>query len=373
MNNILLIAGEASGDLLGAALARELLRLQPDLTLNAMGGKQMRAAGVNIIVDNHRMNIVGWWEVIKNLGVIRAAMRTIKQFLQHNPPDLLILIDYPGFNLRMAQYAKKHGIKVLYYVSPQIWAWKYGRIHTIRQCVDHMAVLFPFEADIYRQENVPVTYVGHPLTALVQPTASKEAIYQRYQLNPNHPIVALFPGSRRQEVQRLLPEIIAGIPKIRAAIPDVQWVMPLASSLNRDDLRPYLMDEITVVENDTYNLLTVCTAAIVKSGTGTLEVALSQVPLMIIYKGNLLNYWIARMVVRVQQIGLCNIVAQKSIAKEYIQSRVTPENIAAETIRLITDSVYRAQILADLAALRTNMTNKQNSQSVAQTALNLLK
>lgn len=372
MNNILLIAGEASGDLLGANLARELLRLHPGLTLSAMGGSQMRQAGVKIIVDNHRMNIVGWWEVIKNFGVIRAAMRTIKHALQHNPPALLILIDYPGFNLRMAQYAKKRGIKILYYVSPQIWAWKYGRIHTIRKCVDHMAVLFPFEADMYRRENVPVTYVGHPLASLVQPNASKAEVLQRYQLDPNQPIIAIFPGSRRQEVQRLLPEIMAAIPKIRAAIPGVQWVMPLASSLSRSDLQPYLTDEITVVENDTYNLLAVCTAAIVKSGTGTLEVALSQVPLMIIYKGNLLNYWIARMVVKIRQIGLCNIVAQKTIAKELIQTSVTPDNIAAETIRLVTDPVYRSRILADLAILRANMTSKQNSQLVAQTALNLL-
>lgn len=371
MAKILLSAGEASGDLLGANLAQALLRLKPDLELIAMGGAQMRAAGVNIIFDNRAMDIIGWWEVIKNISVIRQAMRTFKNILRRDPPDLLILIDYPGFNLRLAKLAKRYGIKVLYYVSPQIWAWKYGRIKTIQQCVDHMAVLFAFEAEIYRRENVPVTYVGHPLAALVHPTASKAVIYQRYGLNPKHPIIALFPGSRRQEIERLLPEIMQATALIRAAIPEAQFVMPKASSLKMEDLQPFLNDTITVVNNDTYNLLSVCNAAIVKSGTGTLEVALSQVPLLIIYKGNFLNYWIARLVVKVKQIGLCNIVAQKPIAKEYIQNAVTPENIATETLRLLQDIPYRQQILSDLATLRASLARENNSLLVAQIALQL--
>ncbi len=367
-----MIAGEASGDLLGANLARELLRIRPDLSLQALGGDQMRQAGVEIIFDNRSMNIMGWWEVIKNLAVIRQAMRAIKEILSSNPPDLLILIDYPGFNLRIAKLAKQYDVKILYYVSPQIWAWKYGRIKTIRRCVDHMAVLFAFEEDIYRREQVPVTFVGHPLAALVQPSATKISIYQRYHLNPEHPIIALFPGSRRQEVHRLLPIMVTATKLIRSAIPHAQFVMPLASSLQVEDLQPYLNNDITIVKNDTYNVLSVCTAAIVKSGTGTLEVALSQVPLLVIFKSNFLNYWIARAVIKVKQIGLCNIVAQKSIAKELIQNAVTPENISAETIRLIKDLSYREKILTDLAQLRAGMASQGNSQQVAQIALQLL-
>ncbi len=372
MSKVLILAGEASGDLLGANLARELLRLQPNLELSAMGGSQLRQAGVNIIVDNRSLDIIGWWEVLKNFGKIRRAMRTIKSALQNSRPDLLILIDYPGFNLRAAQWAKKLGIKVLYYVSPQIWAWKYGRIKIIRRCVDHMAVLFPFEEDLYRKEQIPVTFVGHPLSTLVRASDPPELIFQRYHLNPQHPVIAIFPGSRRQEIQRLLPIIISATRLIEKAIPNVQWVLPLASSLRKEDLNPYLTDEIRLVEKDTYNMLSICTAAIVKSGTGTLEVALSKVPLLIIYRGNLINYWLARAVVRVKQIGLCNIVAQKSIAKEFIQHDVTPENIAAETIRLVTNQAYRSNILTDLASLRENMTGKENSTKVAQIALQLL-
>jgi lipid-A-disaccharide synthase len=237
-HSIFMIAGETSGDLLGANLARELLRRQPDLKLTALGGAQMRAAGVDILFDNQSMDIMGWLGVIKNLRVIRAALRTIKNIFKNNPPDLLILIDYPGLNLRMAKLAKKYGIKVLYYVSPQIWAWKYGRIKTIRRCVDHIAVLFAFEEDIYRQENVPVTFVGHPLSALVQATESKTAIFQRYGFNPDYPVIALFPGSRQQEVQRLLPVIMSAVAKIRAKIPGVQFAMPLAGNLRIEDWQP---------------------------------------------------------------------------------------------------------------------------------------
>lgn len=366
-----MLAGEASGDLLGANLARELLRQQPDLRLSAMGGKPMQQAGVDIIVDNQSLAVMGWWEIIKNFAVIHRAMRTIKQTLKNDPPDLLILIDYPGFNLRMAKFAKAHGVKVLYYVSPHIWAWKYGRIKTIKRCVSHIAVLFDFEVEIYRREQVPVTFVGHPLTTLVHASETPETIYHRYQLDPHRPIIALFPGSRRQELKHLLPIVLAATVKIREAIPGVQWVMPLATNLRQEDL--HLPPDITVVKNDTYNLLSICTAAIVKSGTSTLEVALSQVPLVIIYKGGPFNYWMARMLVKVKQIGLCNIVARKLIAKELIQYAVTADNIAAETIRLVTDQAYRAKMLADLAILHATLsTNQPGSETVAQIALKLI-
>lgn len=371
-NKIMMIAGEASGDLLGASLARELYRLQPDLNIIAMGGEQMCQAGVHIVVDNRSMDIIGWWGVIRNLSIIYRAMKKIKSTLKNDPPDLLILIDYPGFNLRVAKWAKKKGIKILYYVSPQIWAWKYGRIKTIRHCVCHMAVLFSFEEDIYRKENVPVTFVGHPLASLVKATESKETIFRRYGLHSDYPVIALFPGSRRPEVQRLLPIIVSSIPKIRAAIPGVQFVLPLASSLQSLDLQPYLTDDITIVKNDTYNLLSICTAAIVKSGTGTLEVAFSGVPLVVIYKGNFLNYWIAKSVVRITQIGLCNIVAKKQVAKELIQGAVTPENIAAETIRLVVDPPYRKKIISDLAALRASMADKKSAEQVAVLAMQMV-
>ncbi len=369
---ILLIAGEASGDLLGATLAKELLNLHPDLHLLGMGGEKMRQAGVNIVIDNRSMDIIGWWEVLKKFSTIRSAMQAVKNIFKKNPPDLLILIDYPGFNLRIAKIAKRSSIKVLYYVSPQIWAWRYRRIDTIRKNIDHMAVLFAFEAKIYQKENVPVTFVGHPLTALIRVDQNKNLVYQQYQLNPEHPIIAIFPGSRLQEIHRLLPLMIATIQLIREKIPQAQFVLPLASTLNLNDLPANLMAGITIVKNNTYQLLSVCHAAIVKSGTGTLEVALAQVPLVVVYKTNFLNYWIARSVIRMTQIGLCNIVAQKQIAKEFIQSDACPSRIAEEIMRLMTDLNYRQQALNNLSILRKVMTENNNSQTVAKIALDLL-
>ncbi len=369
---ILIIAGEASGDLLGATLAKELLNLHPNLQLLGMGGEKMRQAGVNIVIDNRSMDIMGWWEVLKKFSTIRSAMQAVKNIFKKNPPDLLILIDYPGFNLRIAKIAKQSSIKVLYYVSPQIWAWRYRRIHTIRKNVDHMAVLFAFEAKIYQKENVPVTFVGHPLTALIQVEQNKNLVYQQYQLDPKHPIIAIFPGSRMQEIHRLLPLMISTIQLIREKIPQAQFVLPLASTLNLSDLPADLIVGITIVKNNTYQLLSVCDAAIVKSGTGTLEVALAQVPLVVVYKTHFLNYWIARSVIQMTQIGLCNIVAQKQIAKEFIQGDACPSRIAEEIIRLITDLEYRQQALDNLSILRNVMTENNNSQKVAKIAMDLL-
>lgn len=369
---ILILAGESSGDLLGADLAGALLQYNSNLQLLGMGGEKMRQAGVDILVDNRSLNVMGWWEILKSFSIIRKAMRAVKTILTQQSPDLLILIDYPGFNLRMAKVAKRAGIKVLYYVSPQIWAWRYGRIKTIRENVDHMAVLFAFEAAIYQKENVPATFVGHPLSELVKADQSPASILAQYQLSSERPIIALFPGSRKQEVQRLLPVMSAAKQIIQEKIPEAQFVMPLANSLQLEDLPAPFIENIKLINNNTYNILSVCTAAMVKSGTGTLEVALSQVPLLVIYKCHLLNYWIARSVIKIKQIGLCNIVAGKTIAKELIQSSATPQAIAAEIILLINDPSYRQQSLQNLTELRIGMGEKNNSQKVAQIALDLL-
>ncbi len=370
-NTIFFIAGEASGDLLGANLARQLLHLRPDLKLLAIGGDLMRAQGVEIVFPNSSMNIIGWVGVLKNWRIIYKAMRRVREIFKKNRPDLLILIDYPGFNLRVAKMAKHFDIKVLYYVSPQIWAWKYQRVQQIRRYVHHMAVLFAFEEDIYRKENIPVTYVGHPLAYMVKAKEEPSQIFQRYQLNPQLPVVAIFPGSRQSEVRRLFPVIVAAIEIISAKIPGIQFVLPLASTLSRNDLQAYLNDKITVVEKDTYNILSICQAAIVKSGTSTLEVGLSQIPLVIIYKSNWINYWLARFVVHTTQIGLCNIVAQKSIAKELIQGAVTAENIADEVLRLLMNSHYRERVLADLKILSQQM-QQPNSSKMTNLVLTLL-
>lgn len=369
---IFLLAGEASGDLLGANLANALLTLLPDLELMGIGGVKMQQSKVKILMDMSSLDVVGLWEVIKNLITIRRAMQKTKFLLRAQKPDLLILIDYPGFNLRMAQFAKSIGIKVLYYVSPQVWAWRYQRIHHIKKYVDHMAVLFPFETKIYQKENIPVTFVGHPLAKLVQVTQSQLSVYHQYGLNSDHKVIALLPGSRQQEIRLLLPLMVATIPLIRQKIPDAQFVLPLANTLQVEDLKKYLTSDITVIKNNTYNILSLCSAAMVTSGTATLEVALCQVPLVVVYKTVALNYWIGRCVIRLKEIGLCNIVAQQRIVQELIQSKATPIAIATEVIRLVTDLNYRQTILENIQKMRLLVGDEENSMKMAELVLKLL-
>jgi len=369
---ILILAGEASGDLLAAHLCQAIQKKIPAVTLFGMGGKQMREAGVDILVDSDQIAVVGGLEILTHLSELRAAFKTIKQAIKNHRPDLVVLVDYPGFNLRMAKFAKKFDCKVLFYVSPQIWAWRYRRIHHIKKTIDHMAVLFSFEEAIYQKENVPVTFVGHPILDAAVPTISREKAYQRFDLNPDKPIIALFPGSRKQEVSRMLPLIMNATREIRQSVPEVQFVLPLANSLNRSDIASLITSDITVIEDNTYNVLSICTTAIAVSGTVTLEIALHRVPLVIIYKMAALSYWIAKRLIKTKYIGLCNIVAEDSVAKELIQNEASKEAIAEESLRLLTDPSYRLEIIQKMAKVRENLGNSGGSEQAASVAIKLL-
>lgn len=370
--SIFIIAGEASGDLLGANLATALRHLDPKLQIIGMGGKKMHEAGVDIIVDNKNLDIIGWLGVIKNIFALRKIIHKLKSLFYETKPDLLILIDYPGFNLHLAKIAKKAGIKILYYVSPKIWAWRYGRIKKIKRYVDHMAVLFAFEVKIYQQEEIPVTFVGHPLSALIKFTQLKESVYHQYALNPNHKVIALLPGSRRGEIEYILPTMLQAAKLIKQAQPETQFVLPLASSLQLTDIQKHLTMDVTIIENNTYNILSICAAAIVTSGTATLEVALCQVPLVVVYKGNFINYLIARCVIRIDHIGLCNIIAGETVAKELIQHKATPDSISAEILQLISNDIYRQKRLNQLKKVREILGFKHNSEEVARLAMKIV-
>jgi lipid-A-disaccharide synthase len=285
---------------------------------------------------------------------------------------LIIFIDYPGFNLHMAKHAKLAGVKVLYYVSPQIWAWRYGRIKKIKKYVDRMAVLFGFEEKIYQKENVPVNFVGHPLIDNAVPTLSREQAYQQFALNPNQPIVGLFPGSRRQEISRLLPDIVNTVRLLQQRMPTIQWILPLASNLSLDDVRDYLIPEIKVIQNNTYNVLPLCDTAIAASGTVTLEIAINQVPLVIIYKVTPFSYWLGKTLLYIPFIGLCNIVAGERVAVELIQKAATPEAIVAEVSQLLFEKNYRQTAIEKLAKVKENLGEKGSSARVAQVVLDML-
>lgn len=371
--HIFVSVGEASGDLLGSNLARTLLSHDPSLTIVGMGGTHMQQAGVELIEDISKMGVVGGLELIKHLKDIYHIKNKIKNYLKKTPPNLLVLIDYPGFNLYIASIAKQLDIKVLFYVSPQIWAWRYGRIKKIRRFVDHMAVLYRFEEALYTKEHIPVTFVGHPLKNIAKATLSKAACYTTLQLDPEKPLITLFPGSRKQEVEVLLPIILKTKMLIQQSLPHVQFALPIASTLGKEYFKHKLPDDITIIENNTYNLLSITDAAIAVSGTATLEIGLMNVPLLVIYKINPISYWLALCIIRKKpQLGLCNIIAQTQVAKEFIQYDATPENIANETLKLLQDKSYRADIQHKLQRIKDELGEGDPAENVAAVVLNML-
>jgi lipid-A-disaccharide synthase len=370
----MIVAGEASGDIYGADLAREARKLDPALHFFGIGGARMREAGVETLVDSAEMAVVGLVEVLKHFDTISAAFLKLKRILLNDPPDLLILIDYPGFNLRLAKVAKKASVKVLYYISPQIWAWRQGRVRKIARLVDHMAVILPFEAPFYEKAGVPVSFVGHPMLDMVNVIKDRNEAAAGFGLDPSRRIVGLFPGSRRNEIERLLPVIIASAALLKERFPDTQFVLPLASTLNEDDIAPQIRAaglEVSLARERIHDLIRDCDAVISVSGTVTLEIALVGTPMVIIYRLSPLTFQIAKRLIKIEHIGLCNIVAGKTVVKELIQDDASPANIATEIGTILTDPGYAGQIRDTLATIRTRLGGGGASANVARLALSL--
>lgn len=370
--HIYISAGEASGDLLGGGLAMALLRKNPLLKLTGMGGPHMAQAGVDLKFDANRLSVVGIVEIITHLPIILATLRKIKRYLTTQKPDLIVLIDFPETHLRISKMAKKLNIPVLFYVSPQIWAWRASRIKQIKATIDHMAVLFAFEEKIYQNAEVPVTFVGHPLKDSVKPSISRKLAYRFFDLNTTEPIITLLPGSRTGEIKRHLPLLIQTAQQIEKKIGQVQFALPIAAHLDLALIKKQLPQNIRPIQHHLYDLLQITDAAVAVSGTVTLEVALMQVPLCVIYRVNSLTYWLAKHLATVSQIGLCNIVAQKNIAKEFIQRKATPDNISEEIMTILSDTNYREQIKTDLKDLKALLGSGSASEKVADIALALL-
>lgn len=373
--NIMIVAGEASGDIYGADLALEARRLAPDLNFLGIGGARMREAGVETLVDSADMAVVGLVEVLKHFDVISAAFLKLKRILLETPPDLLILIDYPGFNLRLAKVAKKAGVKVLYYISPQIWAWRQGRVKKIARLVDHMAVILPFEAPFYEKAGVPVTFVGHPMLDMVKVSLDRDQAAASFGLDPKRKIVGLFPGSRRNEIERLLPSIIGAARQLQARFPDIQFILPLASTLRPEDITPQLEAaglNVSVSRERIHDLIRACDAVISVSGTVTLEIALVGTPMVIIYRLSPLTYQLAKRLVKVEHIGLCNIVAGETVVRELIQDDASPEQIAAEIGAILGDPDYNQKIRSKLASMPDQLGRGGASVNVARLLMSML-
>ena len=371
---IIISAGEASGDKHASFLIERVHRINPRIQFLGMGGNYMRNVGANIIVDSKDIAVVGIAEVLSHAPAIYRAMKTMRKLIATQKPDLLILVDYPGMNLRLAKFAKKHNVKVLYYISPQVWAWHQSRIKTIKQCVDHMAVIFPFEEDFYRKHDVPVTFVGNQLIRETKTSHSKTEIKARYQIPEIHTVIGILPGSRQSEIKHNFSTLIATAEKLQTEFKDLTFVLPVSPTLDKTLLAPYLAHsniKLILTENDLYNTISICDAAIAVSGTITLETALLNIPMVIIYKTKAITYAIGKRLVNLSWVGICNLIANKSIVPELLQHDANPEKIAAAITKILEDAPYRENILADLKQLRSDLENIPHSNQIENLILQM--
>lgn len=363
-----LIAGEASGDLHGSNLLKALRQEDPHLQCRAWGGDLIQESGATLVKHYRDLAFMGFIEVVKNLRTILRNLDFCKRDILEFQPDVLILIDYPGFNLRIAKWAKQNGIRVFYYISPQIWAWHTSRIHGIKASVERMFVILPFEQAFYAQYGMPVDFPGHPLLDVIDSRQPDPAFRQQNQLGPE-PIIALLPGSRRQEISRMLPAYLAVIPQF----PGYQFVIAGAPSIP-DAFYHHLLDQsggreqAKLLTGQTYQILSHAHAALVTSGTATLETALYQVPEVVCYKGNPLSFLIARRLVNVRFISLVNLILDRLIVTELIQQECTTERIASELKRLL-DPSRREEVQADYAQLIQALGRKGASQRAAKSMI----
>lgn len=370
-----LIAGEASGDLHGSNLIKELKRLDADAIVRCWGGDLMQAAGGTVVKHYKDLAFMGFIEVVKNLPAILSNLTFCKQDVQNFTPDVLVLIDYPGFNLRIAEWAKKAGFKVIYYISPQVWAWKESRVKNIRKYVDKMLVILPFEKEFYAGHDYKVEYIGHPLVqvtdeAFVQQKDSVLACYDSsgketaITSSEQTQIIALLPGSRRQEIAVKLPLML----EASKLFPNYQFIVAQAPSQPAEFYKSLLSNYSNVLvakEGQTYALLAKATAALVTSGTATLETALFGVPQVVCYKGSQLSYQIAIRLVKIKYISLVNLIMDKPVVKELIQDGLTPENITHELNEILYNPRRVVQMKTDYAALKNLLQEEGNASARA--------
>ncbi|MEY4685497.1 MAG: hypothetical protein RLZ25_1956 [Pseudomonadota bacterium] len=373
---VMLSAGEASGDQHAASLFRELKALIPGVRGLGMGGAAMKEAGIDIRFDSSGIGVIGLAEIARHYGEIRGALNLMRTLAREQRPDLLICVDYKEFNFRLAKAAKALGIKVLFYVSPQVWAWRQGRVKTYGRIIDHMAVIFPFELPFYEAHGVPATYVGHPLAGKVKATESSNVVRARLGFpNPKAPLIGILPGSRSNELARLLPTLLGAAAQLKATHPDANFVVFKAPTLDREALIQAGTHQglaLTIMEGQDYDVLQSCDAVMTVSGTATLEVALLGVPMVIVYRLAALSYWIGRLLIKVPYIGLPNILRGKGVVREFIQDEATPDNIAAEMRRILDDQVYRDEMREELVQVRETLGHLEGSVELARLAARML-
>jgi lipid-A-disaccharide synthase len=367
---VLLVAGEASGDLHGAALVAALRCSDPDLEVWGVGGERLRAAGMHIMVDTAAVSTMGFVETFGTLGRLLSTYRRLRRFLVEERPQLVVLIDFPEFNLFLAKRAKAMGIPVFYYIGPQVWAWRRGRVRKIARRVDRLGLVFPFEPELYNNGNGLAEFVGHPLLDAARPTRTREATLAHYHLDPARPLLALLPGSRKKELGHLMRPAMEAAEQLRQS--GWQVVIALAHTLTRDDVAAALggkLPAVPIVENDTYNLIHAADTVLVASGTATLETALLGRPMVIMYRVAPLTFALARLLVHVDHIGMPNLILGRAVFPELIQGDVTPERLVAAVQDVFA---RRGELVEALRELRGKLGEPGAAGRAARMALELM-
>jgi lipid-A-disaccharide synthase len=342
-----IIAGEASGDLHGSNLIKEIKHLDPAASIRAWGGDLMKDAGASLVKHYRDLAFMGFLEVIKNLPTILQNIRFCKQDIEAWQPDVLVLIDYPGFNLRIADWAKKHGFKVVYYIAPQVWAWKENRVKKMKVCIDKMFCILPFEKEYFKNKwNWNVTYVGHPLLRVIESFKSTNPL-----VTENKKVIALLPGSRKQEIIKMLPIMLSVTPHF----PNYTFMVAQAPGQDAPFYNRFLMgySNVTLIKNSTYDLLTIADAALVTSGTATLETALFKVPEVVCYKTSKFSYQIAKWLVKIKFISLVNLIMDKEIVQEIIQENLTEQHLTTALHNITENEAKRKEVMDNYQSLHT--------------------
>lgn len=373
---IMFSAGEASGDMHGAKLAEVMKQQDPSIELIGMGGEQMKEAGVRIIYDIQNLGFIGVGEILRKIPFFFRLRDFLVQTMIDEKPDVLVCIDYPGFNMRLIKKAKEAGIPVVYYILPTIWAWHKSRGRTIAQYTDLAISLFPFEAKMYEEMGTHVVYAGHPLLDTVHAVRSRDAIVSDLGLDAQKKTVLLMPGSRMQEVNGLLPAMLEAAKEISKAVPQVQFLLPRASTIDRSVLEPMIADSgvaVHIGETNVYDMMAVSTAAIAASGTATLETALMELPTLLIYRVSSITYWLSKLLVHIDSIGLPNIIMGRRIMPELWQDEVTAEHIAQVMVPILTDTSRHDELKQAMAEVRRTMGQSGAVQRIAETILEFAK
>ena len=356
---VMIVAGEASGDEHAALLVEQLRILSPNIQIFGMGGSKLRKAGMDTVVDSEvSASVMGLVELGGKVKEIFSAFWQLVGVATDREPDVVVLLDFPDFNLRLAKVLKRKGYPVLYYIAPQVWAWRRYRVNSIRKYIDKVAAIFPFEEDFYRRHGVNATYVGHPFSTLPDVSVDRKNFLSSLGLSEQQPVVALLPGSRKSEVERLLKPMLDGVDELRRENPALQVIIPIASSLDREIIESFVDNRpnVVCVDGQAREILAVSDSAVVASGTATVEAALSGIPFLVVYRLAPFTYRIARLLIRgVKNIAMANLIAGRKVVKELIQDEVTGEKIARELNRLMTDDSYRSQVVAGLSDVKSRL------------------